>query len=259
MVPALEQQYRVESELSAIHQVERGILRGLKKLGYTEDDLFNIRLALDEACINAVKHGNLEDPAKAILIGVRADPQAVRVEVQDEGGGFDYTSVLDPRDLDRLEEPGGRGLFLIQQFMDQVHFNEPGNSICMVYRKGQDQGRSGPIRKRVLNRIAIVEVARPVGSEMAQAWLEEVERAVAEGYARIILDLRRGPTPCSRFCDAILAAAMRAAGAGGMLVVICAHSEVRIRIEERRSEAGPYTESSLPDAVRRVCRREVPS
>lgn len=259
MTQTIEQRYRIESRLSAVHEVERDILHLLRQVGYSEDDLYNVRLAIDEACINAIRHGNREDPDKAISIQIRVDPGAVRICVEDEGDGFDYTRVIDPRDLDRLEETGGRGLFLIQQFMEQVHFNERGNSICMVYQKGKDLMHPGPIRKRVLNGIAIVEVLRAVGPEMARAWLDEVRAVASAGFSRVILDLRRASVPCSEFYDAIFRAAEIVARVAGALVVICPHPEARERLKEMASDGGPEVETSLPDAVRRLSRGEVTS
>lgn len=257
MAKAFEQQYRIESQLRAVHHVEREILRILKEMGYSEDDLFNVRLALDEACSNAIKHGNRENPGKTISVGVRVDLEAVRMEVKDEGDGFDYTSILDPRDLDRLHETGGRGLFLIQQFMEQVDFNQEGNSICMVYQKGKDLGRPRSIRKRIFNGIAIIEVLRPVGREMSRAWLDEVERTVSEGYPRIILDLRRGSAPCAQFCGAIIEAAESLISAEGGLVVICTSDPARACLQSATGKRSPQIEECLSDAVRMLCRGEV--
>lgn len=256
---AFEERYRIESRLSAVHDVEREVLRALTDMGYAEDDLFNVRLALDEACMNAIKHGNREDPEKGISIGVRVDPRKVRMEVQDEGNGFDYTRMLDPREIDRLQQTGGRGLFLIQQFMEQVYFKEEGSRIVMVYRKGGDKDRSTPIRKRVFNEIVIIDVFRPVGAEAAQAWLHEVERAIAGDHVRIILDLRRGSEPCSEFCRAIVKAAEMVGRAGGSLVVICPYEQAREHLGDRAGKQVPHVEESLPEALRRLSRGEVKS
>jgi serine/threonine-protein kinase RsbW len=258
MSQCFEKCYRVESRLSAVHELEREILRALEEMDYGEDDLFNVRLALDEACINAIKHGNREDPGKAISVSVKVDPRAVWMEVVDEGSGFDYNSILDPRNGERLHETGGRGLFLIQQFMEEVRFNEQGNLICMVYQKGGGSLElPGEIRKRTFNGIPILELARPVGPEVAEAWLEEVKRALSSGQTRIILDLRRATAPCHEFCDAMREAIEMVRGEDGRLVVICPFTQSHARIRTIMGDMAPEFEGSLPDAVRRLSRGEV--
>jgi CheY-like chemotaxis protein len=120
-----------------------------------------IILALDEALSNAVEHGNLEVPShsKADVEGMEsyrrlvasreADPRygertvtvessigrgELRVTVTDQGPGFEHADLPDPRDPANLFRTHGRGILLIKLSMDEVHFNEKGNSITMVKR-----------------------------------------------------------------------------------------------------------------------------
>lgn len=96
---------------------------------------FNLRVALTEALSNAIKYGNRLDPSKAVEVMVELLDSSFRVVVQDEGTGFDPTTVPDPTTPDRLERVDGRGLFLIRNLVDEVSFNDRGNSICMVLRR----------------------------------------------------------------------------------------------------------------------------
>ena len=96
---------------------------------------FNLRVALAEAVANAILYGNCEDPDKGVGIRVLFGRNAVEMEVTDEGCGFDFRNVPDPTLRANLMRPYGRGLFLIRQLVDEVRFNEAGNSICMILRR----------------------------------------------------------------------------------------------------------------------------
>jgi two-component sensor histidine kinase len=97
---------------------------------------FNLRVALGEALQNAIVYGNRQDPAKRVDLRITVDSHHVEVHVRDEGDGFDPYTVPDPCSPGRLQAEDGRGLFLIRQLVDDVSFNERGNSICMVLRRG---------------------------------------------------------------------------------------------------------------------------
>ena len=96
---------------------------------------FSLRVALGEALQNAIIYGNRLDPEKIVDLRVHMGARKVEVFVQDEGDGFDPTSVPDPTLPDRLECEDGRGLFLIRNLVDHVSFNDQGNSICMVLHR----------------------------------------------------------------------------------------------------------------------------
>lgn len=105
---------------------------------FNEDEIFAIHLAVEEATTNAIKHGNGKNPEKKITIEYHVSPDRFDICVTDEGEGFDSTQLPDPREGENLYKLFGRGVFLIQSFMDTVEFNEKGNSIRMVkFRAGQ--------------------------------------------------------------------------------------------------------------------------
>lgn len=125
----------VESRASAIVGICKQILSELEGNGFSKDDIFAVHLALEEAFINAVKHGNKMDPAKKVKIEYSVGPDKVEVSVTDEGDGFDPQTVPDPRSGKNLYKPEGRGLFLIKSYMDMVRFNEQCNCVYMVRYK----------------------------------------------------------------------------------------------------------------------------
>ena len=125
----------VESRLAAFDNVCKRILAELEAHSFNEDDTFAVYLALDEAFTNAVEHGNKMDPNKKVKVEYYVDSDKIEISVTDEGDGFEPDSVPDPRLRVGLDEASGRGLLLMNSYMDTVKFNDPGNSVCMVRYK----------------------------------------------------------------------------------------------------------------------------
>jgi serine/threonine-protein kinase RsbW len=125
----------VDSKPSAIVEVCQEILSKLEENHFDKDDLFAVHLTLEEAFLNAVKHGNKMDPTKKVKIDYSVSPEKVEITITDEGAGFEPESVEDPRFGKGLYEPGGRGLLLMNSYMDIVKYNENGNSVRMVRYK----------------------------------------------------------------------------------------------------------------------------
>jgi serine/threonine-protein kinase RsbW len=125
----------VDSKPSAIVEVCQEILSKLEENNFEKDDLFAVHLTLEEAFLNAVKHGNKMDPTKKVKIDYSVSPEKVEITITDEGAGFEPESVEDPRFGKGLYEPGGRGLLLMNSYMDIVKYNEEGNSVHMVRYK----------------------------------------------------------------------------------------------------------------------------
>ena len=110
--------------------VERIVSR-VERAGLTGRDLFGIRLALDEAVTNAIKHGNRESPVKSVRIDFRVNLTAIRIEIEDQGEGFQPADVPDPTADENLERPSGRGLMLMREFMSRIQYNEKGNRVIL--------------------------------------------------------------------------------------------------------------------------------
>jgi serine/threonine-protein kinase RsbW len=102
--------------------------------GFSEDDTFGIHMALEEAMVNAVKHGNQGDPSKKVTVEYLVNSEVFDVTITDQGSGFSPDQVPDPRDEDNLHKMSGRGVFLIRTYMDVVEYNQKGNQIHMSKR-----------------------------------------------------------------------------------------------------------------------------
>jgi serine/threonine-protein kinase RsbW len=92
----------------------------------------NFRVGVTEALANAVLYGNRSDPDKTVRVEVYLSSEKVVVCVIDQGMGFDPRRVPDPTEPENIASPGGRGLFLIRNLMDELEFNERGNALRMV-------------------------------------------------------------------------------------------------------------------------------
>jgi serine/threonine-protein kinase RsbW len=122
----------IPSDTAEARRVQEQIERQLAQLKDCPDhDLFSIKLALEEALVNAIKHGNQYDRAKQVEIAYRICPDRFEVVITDQGTGFDPQDVPDPTAVENLERPCGRGLMLMRHYMTEVAFNERGNAVSM--------------------------------------------------------------------------------------------------------------------------------
>jgi serine/threonine-protein kinase RsbW len=128
---AKEDRIVIPSEPMQLNRVESLILNRMEALNYGERTIFGVRLAIEEAVINAIKHGNRMDKAKKVTITYSVDRDECVVSVADEGPGFDPSAVPDPTTDENLELPHGRGLVLIRAYMDEVSYNDKGNTVTM--------------------------------------------------------------------------------------------------------------------------------
>ncbi|HEX5271760.1 MAG TPA: ATP-binding protein [Gemmataceae bacterium] len=129
----------IPSDPAEARRVQEEIERLLRHHQASEKDIFSIRLALEEALINAIKHGNQMDRAKKVTIRSVIHPERFEIHISDEGNGFDPGDVPDPTAVENIERPCGRGLMLMRHYMTEVSFGGRGNSVSMakVLRNGK--------------------------------------------------------------------------------------------------------------------------
>ena len=125
----------VESKPSAVTGVFQQIQAKLVDHNFGKDDIFAVHLTLEEAFLNAVKHGNKMDPSKKVKVEYSIDADKIEISITDQGSGFRPDAVDDPRFGENLFKPGGRGLLLMNSYMDMVKFNQQGNRVSMVRYK----------------------------------------------------------------------------------------------------------------------------
>lgn len=121
----------IPSEAAAAKNVLEELLTQMREKEWAQHDVFGVHLAMEEALMNAIKHGNRLDPRKCVRVACKLSDELLRIEVADEGPGFDPNAVPDCTDEDRLEVPSGRGLMLMRSFMSRVEYNDSGNCVVM--------------------------------------------------------------------------------------------------------------------------------
>lgn len=131
-------QFDVASDLASIRPIQQQIVHAAEAHRYHPDALFALKLALEEALINAVKHGNRMDTSKRVRVEARVSPEAARIEIEDEGAGFRREQVPDPTLDDNLEKCSGRGILLIEAYMSDVHWSRSGRRLHMTRRNAPD-------------------------------------------------------------------------------------------------------------------------
>ena len=115
-----------------VSRVSADVLAFLAPLKIPETVSFDLRLCLEEALINAMKHGNGLQQHLPVDVAVEADGEGVTIQIDDHGSGFDVKKLGDCTCGDNLLRGGGRGVHLIRQLMDEVKFNAKGNSVRMT-------------------------------------------------------------------------------------------------------------------------------
>lgn len=107
------------------------MMRWMLVAGYSAEQIFAMRLSMDEAIVNALKHGNRYDRSKKITVAYEVNGKHVIARVEDQGDGFDPNRVPDPTASENLDRPSGRGLMLMRHFMTSVDYNAQGNAVTL--------------------------------------------------------------------------------------------------------------------------------
>jgi serine/threonine-protein kinase RsbW len=128
-------EFELPSDLNLMNGVLQYLLERVAKMGVIAPEKSNLFIALDEAFVNAVKHGNKNDPTKLVRVGAELSPKEASFTVEDEGEGFDVQTIPDPCDPANLFKSSGRGVLLIYNIMDEVEYNAQGNRVKMVKRQ----------------------------------------------------------------------------------------------------------------------------
>jgi len=125
----------VPSDPTAIDRAVDYVLAQCAHCGLDARQLrLNLRVGLSEALANAMRYGNGNDPSKRVRLEARLSLLQIEVRVTDQGEGFNPAHVPDPTAPDNLQRPCGRGLFLMQKLLDEVRYNDRGNSVTLVLR-----------------------------------------------------------------------------------------------------------------------------
>lgn len=132
----------IESKIEFVDMVSSVVKNVSSKMGFEEDDINWIELAIHEAVINAITHGNKHAADKQVDVKFVLEQDTLTIYVRDRGEGFDPNQLPDPTDADNLLKPSGRGIFYMRTFMDEVEHSthpEGGSVVRLTKRKRQHQ------------------------------------------------------------------------------------------------------------------------
>lgn len=128
----------IPSDFNDGRDVQKQILDDIARRQYSEHSTFAIKLALEEALINAIKHGNNFDPAKHVVVDVLITTESAEIQIEDQGPGFDRANVPDPTAEENLDKCSGRGILLMEAYMNIVEWSHDGRRIRLVKRNEED-------------------------------------------------------------------------------------------------------------------------
>ena len=117
------------SDMETAHNLIAEVMRKLRSDQWNDKDAFAVELALEETLTNAVKHGNDSDSSKMVRFDCKLGKDTLYVRIEDEGIGFDPSTLEDPREPANLLVESGRGVLLIKHFATKVEWNDRGNVI----------------------------------------------------------------------------------------------------------------------------------
>ena len=125
----------IPSTFDALEKVVDELIELAREVKCNSEHLEHVELALREALVNAIVHGNRQDPRKRVTVRCFCQPdRGMLLAVEDEGPGFDPRRVPDPRNAECLLETHGRGLFLMRHLVDHVRISRSGRRVTLVKR-----------------------------------------------------------------------------------------------------------------------------
>jgi len=135
IVQTLPEYVIIPSDACEARRLQQRIADRLRECGYADRDVLDVRQALEEALVNAIKHGNQCNQHKKLRVTFCIDEECFQICIEDEGAGFDPDAVPNPLSQECLETPCGRGLLMMRHYMSEVSYLEPGNAVMMVKKR----------------------------------------------------------------------------------------------------------------------------
>ncbi len=124
----------IPSEIGNLSLVEKAIDELSLELDLSDEVYGNVLVATMEATNNAIIHGNNSDPQKHVKIEIMCEKKELQVHIEDQGSGFDYSTVPDPTAPENLEKINGRGIFLMERLSDEIVYLEDGRIVVLKFR-----------------------------------------------------------------------------------------------------------------------------
>lgn len=124
----------LESSFDEVEHLEDYVNELQDWADFNDEDYARIMLTLSEAVTNAIVHGNKENPKKQVIIRSKLSDGTLTITVKDEGAGFDPSKIPNPIKEENLLNIGGRGVYLIKEYADDLQFYENGTKLEMLFK-----------------------------------------------------------------------------------------------------------------------------
>jgi len=119
------------SDIEYVPVLEAAVARVARRLNFDDDTVELLGVALVEGAMNAIKHGNKYDLTKRVHLTVTIDAAQLTIKIRDEGEGFDPSAVANPFEGDNLFRDSGRGILMMNAYMDEVSHNSDGTELTI--------------------------------------------------------------------------------------------------------------------------------
>lgn len=217
----------IPSRLEAIPDLISSLVEKLYHLPLDEYTVFNIKLAIQEAVINAVEHGNKLKPELSVVVDISADSRSLVIKVTDQGEGFDYKSIPDPTVPENIEKLRGRGIFLIQYLMDRIEFSNKGRTISMIKRLKKPRKTKMQTRVERLDGVAVLVLSGEISAGNALNLREAFIKVTGEGLNRVLVDFEKVEFVDSSGLAALIEAFKHLKEKHGKLILCSVNKKVR--------------------------------
>ncbi|MBB5330561.1 ATP-binding protein [Tunturiibacter gelidoferens] len=126
--------FTLDSSLDSVNKIEQTAEQCAQRAGFDEDTVPHIAMAVREAAVNAVLHGNSYDTNKHVIASFETTSDSLIIRISDQGPGLDPEKIPDPLAPENILRGSGRGIFLIKAFMDEVNFRQlhPGTELTLI-------------------------------------------------------------------------------------------------------------------------------
>ena len=129
---AVSESIKIRSNAKHLKKVSTRIVDLLMKRNVDKNHIFDIRLSIEEAVLNAIEHGNKGDESQTVNISFVIDDQRIEITVEDQGNGFSHIGLPDPTVDGNILRSHGRGVYLIHKLMDKIQYNDKGNRVKLI-------------------------------------------------------------------------------------------------------------------------------
>lgn len=139
--PTTRTTFTLPSTLDTVDRVEQEAESFANRVGFTEDEIGSIAMAVREAAVNAVIHGNNYSRDKDVTATFEATDNDLVIRIADQGVGFNEQAIPDPLSPENILRGSGRGVFLMRAFMDEVHFRQlsPGTELTLIKHRATEE------------------------------------------------------------------------------------------------------------------------